>query len=158
MVPSSIIVTPNARTAKHSRTLLTANWRPPEIRMTGDDMTNNQSEEYTPLEPGAENDPTRPAVPADEIPEDENFVDEPLADKSDMTAPSHDSEDPVNNAVGVPGVDPDQIDALRDESRQEIDLTEGRIRDVTLTQGRSVIDAEFDDRGPATHTQSDEEE
>ncbi len=120
-------------------------------------MTNKQSDEYTPIEPGAENDPARPAVSADEIPEDENFVDEPLADKSDMTAPSHDSADPVNNGQREPGVDPDQLDALRDESRQEIDLTEGRLRDVTLTQGRSVIDAEFDDRGPATNTHPDDE-
>lgn len=74
-----------------------------------------------------------------------------------MTAPVHDSRDPVNNADQVPGVDPDEIDALRDESRQAIDLNEGRIRDVTLTQGRSVIDAEYDDRGPATHTHPDNE-
>ena len=100
---------------------------------------------------------SRQAIPSDDIPEDENHVDEPLADKSDVTAPMHDSEDPVNNASGVPGVDPDKIEAMRDESRQDIDLTEGRIRDVNLTQGRSVINAEFDDRGPATHTHSEEE-
>lgn len=70
----------------------------------------------------------------------------------------HDAEHPINNARKVPGVDPDKIDAMRDESQQEINLTEGRLRDVNLTQGRSVINAEFDDRGPATHTHPDTEQ
>ena len=120
-------------------------------------MTHAEPEQYAPQVTASATDPSRQAVPADEIPEDENIVDEPLADKSDVTAPMHDVQNPVNDASEVPGIDPDRIDDLRDESRQEIDLNEGRMRDINLTQGRSVIDAEFDDRGPATHTHPETE-
>jgi len=120
-------------------------------------MKSDDTQQHAPQQPAYETDPARQSVPPEEIPEDENFVDEPLADKSDVSAPMHDSEDPLNNARSVPGLDPESVEDLRDESRQEIDFNEGRIRDVTLTQGRSVIDAEFDDRGPATHLRTDHE-
>ncbi len=121
-------------------------------------MNSDDDKQTAPELPVHETDPGRQSVPPEEIPEDENFVDEPLADKSDVSAPMHDSEDPLNNARRVPGLDPDRVEDLRDESRQEIDFNEGRIRDVTLTQGRSVIDAEFDDRGPATHLNPDKDQ
>ncbi|MGQ7846594.1 hypothetical protein ACUNV4_19080 [Granulosicoccus sp. 3-233] len=120
-------------------------------------MTVTKSDRNTHAPHLSDSDPARQAVPADDIPDDENLVDEPLADKSNVSAPMHDTADPANNSRRVPGVDPDQLDTMRDESRQELDLSTGRLRDADLTQGRNVVDAEFDDRGPATHTHPDKE-
>lgn len=105
-------------------------------------------------DPGTFADTVRP----EDVPDDEIQTGEPLADKSDVTAPMHDSGAPANDARPVPGVDPDSIDAMREASVQELDLEDGRLREETLTQDESVIEAESADRGSPTHLEEPEEQ
>ncbi|ASJ76774.1 hypothetical protein [Granulosicoccus antarcticus] len=130
-----------------------------DIRGSEDQADNGQTApRHGPDTIAAANKEMRQDIRSDEIRDDEEYLGEPLADKSDVTAPMHDADNPINDASKVPGVDPDKIEAMRDESRHAIDLSQGRLRDVNLTQGRSIIEAQFDDRGPATHLEPDAEQ
>ena len=81
--------------------------------------------------------------------------DVPVADKGSMSRPLEGTDLPANGRSATPpGVRPDELDALdvvEDEpARTEaFDLAEGEMDEEVLTQGQSVVEAEYADRGPA---------
>ena len=92
-----------------------------------------------------------------DIPDDESATGAPIADKGVVGAPMHGTERPADGLGTTPGVSPDAIDAVMDEGgRRELDFEEGVVMDSEeITQGESVIEAAYGDRGPATHLDPD---
>ena len=92
-----------------------------------------------------------------DIPEDERETGTPIADKGLTGAPMHGTERPADGLGATPGVSPDAIDAIvEDGERRELDFEEGVVMDTeALTQGESVVEAEYGDRGPAEHLRGD---
>ena len=95
---------------------------------------------------------TAPVIPAEQIPDDERVTGAPIADKgagaSGMAAgvqppPSDTDEDPVD-AAGYATSD-------AQEDLDELEFSSGSMDDAGVTQGDSVVDAEYEDRGPADH-------
>ena len=89
----------------------------------------------------------------DDIPDDERATGRPIADKGEMSAPMHGTERPADGLGDTPGVSPDTVDAVADTAgRRELDFEEGVVADdAEVTQGESVVEAEYADRGPAEH-------
>ena len=87
-----------------------------------------------------------------DIPEDENVSDGPVADKGGIAAPMHGTDRPASGPGTTPGVSPDAVDRVVDEGgRRELDLDDGTMDTAEVTGGESVVEAEYEDRGPATH-------
>ena len=101
------------------------------------------------------------AIPADDLvdegPDSMTDPDVPVADKGESTRLMHDTDRPANGRSSTPpgrgaGHDaPAPLDVVEDEpGRTEgLDLAEGEMDDEVMTQGESVVDAEYLDRGPA---------
>ena len=101
------------------------------------------------------------AIPADDLvdesPDSVTDPDVPVADKGETTRPMNDTDRPANGRSSTPpGANPANpgeaaADAAGDEplGTEELDLAAGEMDDEVLTQGESVIDAEYRDRGPA---------
>ena len=91
-----------------------------------------------------------------DIPDDERATGTPIADKGAVGAPMHGTDRPEDGLGTTPGVSPDAIDAIVEESgRRDLDFEEGTMDTEELTQGESVVDAEYEDRGPAEHLRGD---
>ena len=92
-----------------------------------------------------------------DIPDDERATGAPIADKGAVGAPMHGTDNPADGLGMTPGVSPDAIDAVVDDGgRRELDFEEGGVMDTeALTQGESVVEAEYEDRGPAEHLRGD---
>ena len=93
---------------------------------------------------------------ADESPDSVTDPDVPVADKGAMTRPMDGADDPANGRSATPpGARPDEsgapADVVRDEPlrTRELDLAAGEMDEEVLTQGRSVVESEYMDRGPA---------
>ena len=87
-----------------------------------------------------------------DIPDDENVSGGPIADKGRVTAPMHGTDRPADGLGGTPGVSPDAIDAIVDAGgRRELDFEDGSMDTAEVTDGESVVEAEYEDRGPPTH-------
>ncbi len=101
--------------------------------------------------------------PTDQIPADE-LLDEsadsltnpdvPIADKGETTRLMNDTDRPANGRSSTPpGRNLDELppDAVVDEPlrTEDLDLAGGEMDDEVMTQGESVVDAEYMDRGPA---------
>ena len=87
-----------------------------------------------------------------DIPDDERDVGGPIADKGEAGRPMHGTDRPAAGLGSTPGVSPDVVDAIADEGgRRELDFADGRMDDAEITGGESVVEAEYGDRGPATH-------
>ena len=88
-----------------------------------------------------------------DIPDDETDTDGPVADKGEATAPMQGTDRPAHGLSDTPGVTPESVDAVLDASgRRELDFDEGVVMDTAeITQGESVVEAEYADRGPAEH-------
>ena len=101
------------------------------------------------------------AIPADDLvdesPDSVTDPDVPIADKGEMSRPMTDTDRPAHGMSSTPpGTNPANpgegvADVVDDEpARTEaLDLVEGEMDDEVLTQGRSVVEAEYLDRGPA---------
>ena len=101
------------------------------------------------------------AIPAedlvDEGPDSMTDPDVPVADKGGMTRVMEDTDRPANGRSATPpgqgaGHDaPVPLDVVEDEPlrTEDLDLAEGEMDDEVMTQGESVVDAEYMDRGPA---------
>ena len=98
-----------------------------------------------------------PAPDPTDIPDDERATGAPIADKGAAGAPVHGTDSPADGLGTTPGVSPDTVDAVTDAGgRRELDFEEGAVMDnEELTQGESVIEAEYEDRGPAEHLRGD---
>ena len=93
-----------------------------------------------------------------DIPDDESATGTPIADKGMAGAPMHGTDRPADGLGTTPGVSPDAVDAIvEDGGRSELDFEEGVVMDTEeLTQGGSVVEAEYEDRGPAEHLRGDD--
>jgi len=86
-----------------------------------------------------------------DIPDDENVSGGPIADKGAVSAPMHGTDRPADGLGGTPGVSPDAIDQLAGSAgRRELDFDDGSMDTAEVTGGESVVEATYDDRGPAT--------
>lgn len=103
-------------------------------------------------------DPIPAADPAadfeDESADSVTDPDVPVADKGDMTRVLNDTGRPANGLSTTPpggGHDGLPPDVVEDEPPRtgQLDLEDGEMDDEVMTQGESVVDAEYMDRGPA---------
>lgn len=83
---------------------------------------------------------------ADEIPLDETATAAPIADKGEAARPVGSEGRTLDGGEHSPGTDPQAGDASAGDSNQELDFDAGRIEDDAMTQGDSVVDAEYADR------------
>lgn len=83
-----------------------------------------------------------------DLPDDESDTGEPIADKGGVSAPMHGSDKPADGPGGTPGLSPGAV--AEETERRELDFEDGAPMDMEeITQGESVIEAEYEDRGPA---------
>ena len=87
-----------------------------------------------------------------DIPDDENVSGGPIADKGEMSRPMSGTDRPASGRGSTPGVSPDAVDAITDDGRRrELDFSDGDMDEAAVTGGESVVEAEYEDRGPADH-------
>ena len=93
-----------------------------------------------------------PGPDPNDIPDDENVSGGPIADKGGVSAPMHGTDRPAHGLGGTPGVSPDAIDAIVDAGgHHELDFADGAMDTAEVSDGESVVEAGYADRGAATH-------
>jgi|GEM_PF-3599677 len=103
---------------------------------------------------------------AEAIVDDDDALNEPtipIADKGETAVAHRADDDPAAGLSSTPRPRGDQAEQLAaadglmdpEPEVQTLDFADGAMSTQTLTQGESVLEAAYDDRGPATHLDPD---